>query len=126
MKTLLVASSILLLGACSPLDVINAFKPTKPGIEANLQIGDNENSVDTGVGRVGNSTPTTTTLDDSNQNRISTNSGRYHLEAKDNLTVNIHETSPWLLSAVVGYILGRPLLLWLVRKAADKLRRKQT
>lgn len=51
--------------------------------------------------------------------------GKYHLEAKDNLTVNIHETNRWILPAVGAYIFGRPIGLWLINKLLAILRRRK-
>ena len=110
MKTLLVAA-VILLGACSPLDLLKTGVP-----DISAQVG-NETAVDTGVGKIGDSTK----IHDSTGTTIS--SGKYHLEAKDNLTINIHETNKWVMPLIGLYIFGRPLALWLVRRLIKKIRR---
>ena len=121
MKTLLVAAGILLLQACSPLDVLKILNPT-PGIEASAQIGDNDAKVGNGVGTVGDKSELI--IEDSKNTSVQTTNGRYHLEAKDNLTVNIHETNRWILPMVAGYIFGRPILLWCVNYVIARVKRK--
>ena len=117
MKTLLVAAAIL-LGACSPLDILTKLDD-KPSIDA--QIGDTTNKVKTGLGNLGNKSEIK--VEDSTDTNVSTS--KYHLESKDNLTVNIHETNKWILPVVGLYIFGRPLFKWLADKLLARLRRKR-
>ena len=95
---------ILLLGACSPLDLFKL--PT-------VQTA-NDQAVSTGA--IINKDTQKSIIEDSPNSKIHTDTGRYHLEAKDNLTVNVYETSSWILPTLLTYILGRPLLLKLVQR----------
>lgn len=112
-KLLMGAVIILLLGACSPLSMLKKFIPTTgDGISVDAQIGSNKNKVGIGAGTVGDPSEVRITTKDSTVQEIKTSTGKYHLSASNNLTVNIYETSKWLLPILVMYILLKP---WLIR-----------
>lgn len=113
----------VLLTGCSMLadKVVGALAGDDGGIAVDAQIGDTDNKVKTGVGAIGDKNTSETTIKDSDNVRVDSSSGKYHLKSDKEVTVNVYETNRWLYAIFGVWLLGKPALRWYERL---KTRRK--
>jgi hypothetical protein len=110
MKTLLLTILLLSLSSCSYLTDF-LLKQDK-GISVDAQIGDTDNKVKTGIGSIGNETTTTTNIEESQNVEVQNATGKFHLQADGETTVNVYETNPWLYLLFGLLAFGKPAINW--------------
>ena len=110
MKTLLLAL-ILTLSSCSY--ITDFLLKQDDGISIDAQIGDTENKVKTGLGKLGYEDNNTIAIEDSHQVEIKSSDDRYHITTDGETTVNVYETNPWLYLLFGLLAFGKPALNWL-------------